>query len=393
MKIINDVIRKLREKQTPWTEIDRILDLPPDGARNKARGQEWYKEIAQSNPHDKASDVDKKSYRDDGSISSFIRTRLDEKKTFSKDELLELHGLNPDEFKIKNITSNEWSMTNGSGDKFYNFQSKILAEPILASDITPEQMVELLAGRIKPVKIDKIGTGENNLVIQLADLHFGVTKLKDTKEKLSKLIDRIDYGYKTIVIEQLGDLFHSSQMRASQTLRGTLLDDVDMVQAIEDAKTFFDVVLTKCLESSERVIIEHASGNHSGNIEYMFLIYLESKYPEVEVNYHNDTRTAYQLGKVGIMLSHGDTVGLNKLPMLFANEYKQLWADSEVCEVHTAHKHNKYTEQEIDGVVLRQAPTIKPNDLYEITNGWTSNRKIMQVIEYDEWGEVGSYVI
>lgn len=393
MKIINDVIRKLREKQTPWTEIDRILDLPPDGARNKARSQEWYKQIAQSNPHDKASDVDKKSYRDDGSISSFIRTRLDAKQTFSKDELLELHGLDPEEFKIKNITSNEWSMTNGEGDKFYNFQSKILAEPILTSDITPEQMVELLAGRIKSVKIDKIGTGENNLVIQLADLHFGVTKLKDTKEKLSKLIDRIDYGYKTIVIEQLGDLFHSSQMRASQTLRGTLLDDVDMVQAIEDAKSFFDTVLIKCLECSQEVIIEHASGNHSGNMEYMFLIYLESKYPEVKVNYHNDTRTAYQLGKVGIMLSHGDTVGLNKLPMLFANEYKQLWADSEVCEVHTAHKHNKYTEQEIDGVVLRQAPTIKPNDLYEITNGWTSNRKIMQVIEYDEWGEVGSYII
>lgn len=393
MKKITELIKYLRQGNTPWTKIDELLGLPPDGARNKARSQEWYKQIAQSNPHDKAEDVDKKTYREDGSISSFIRTRLDEKKTFSKNELLELHGLDPDEFKIKNITSNEWSVTSGSGDKFYNFQSKILAEPVLASDITPEQMAELLAGRITPVKIDKIGIGENNLVIQLADLHFGVTKLKDTKEKLSKLIDRIDYGYKTIVIEQLGDLFHSSQMRSSQTLRGTLLDDVDMVQAIEDAKTFFDVVLTKCLESSEKVIIEHASGNHSGNMEYMFLIYLESKYPEVKVNYHNDTRTAYQLGKVGIMLSHGDTVGLNKLPMLFANEYKQLWADSEVCEVHTAHKHNKYTEQEIDGVVLRQAPTIKPNDLYEITNGWTSNRKIMQVIEYDEWGEVGSYVI
>lgn len=393
MKLILELIKCLRQGNTPWTKIDDMLKLPPDGARNKARSQEWYKQIAQSNPHDKADDVDKKTYKEDGSISSFIRTRLDEKKTFSKNELLELHGLDPDEFKIKNITSNEWSVTSGSGDKFYNFQSKILAEPVLTSDITPEQMVELLAGRITPVKIDKIGTGENNLVIQLADLHFGVTKLKDTKEKLSKLIDRIDYGYKTIVIEQLGDLFHSSQMRSSQTLRGTLLDDVDMTQAIEDAKTFFDTVLIKCLECSQEVIIEHASGNHSGNMEYMFLIYLESKYPEVTVNYHNDTRTAYQLGNVGIMLSHGDTVALNKLPMLFANEYKQLWADSEVCEIHTAHKHNKYTEQEIDGVVLRQAPTIKPNDLYEITNGWTTNRKIIQVIEYDEWGEVGSYVI
>src|SRR5699024_10416768 len=161
------------------------LKLPPDGARNKARSQEWYKQIAQSNPHDKAEDVDKKSYREDGSISSFIRTRLDSKQTFSQSELLELHGLDPEEFKIKNITSNEWSFTVGTGERYYNFQSKILAEHVLASDITPEQMAELLAGRIKPIEVKKIGIGENNLVIQLADLHFGVTKLKDTIDKLS----------------------------------------------------------------------------------------------------------------------------------------------------------------------------------------------------------------
>lgn len=383
----------MRQGNTPWTKIDEMLKLPPDGARNKARNQEWYKQIAQSNPHDKAEDVDKKTYREDGSISSFIRTRLDAKQTFSQSELLELHGLDPIEFKIKTITSNEWSMTNGHGEKYYNFQSKILAEPLTASDISFEQIVSILTDDIKPMTIELLGAGDTNLVIQLADLHFGVTKIDMTKEKLAKLIDRIDYGYQTIVIEQLGDLFHSSQMKSSQTLKGTLLDDVDMAQAIEDAKTFFHAIITICLEKAERVVVEHAGGNHSDNLEYVFLNYLEAKYPQVEINYHNDTRRAYKLGNVGIMISHGDTVGLNKLPMLFANEYKLLWADSTVCEVHTAHKHNKYVEQEIDGVVLRQAPTIKPNDLYEIRNGWTTNRKIIQVIEYDEDGEVGSYVI
>lgn len=393
MKPILELIKGLRQGNTPWTKIDELLKLPPDGARNKARSQEWYKQIAQNNPHDKAEDVDKKSYREDGSISSFIRTKLDSKQTFSQSELLELHGLDPSEFKVKTITSNEWSVTAGTGEKYYNFQSKILAEPMTAKDISFEQIVSILTNDIKPMTIELLGAGDTNLVIQLADLHFGVTKIDMTKEKLAKLIDRIDYGYQTIVIEQLGDLFHSSQMKSSQTLKGTLLDDVDMAQAIEDAKTFFHAIITVCLEKAEKVVIEHAGGNHSDNIEYMFLNYLEAKYPQVEVNYHNDTRRAYKLGNVGIMISHGDTVALNKLPMLFANEYKLLWADSTVCEVHTAHKHNKYVEQEIDGVVLRQAPTIKPNDLYEIRNGWTTNRKIIQVIEYDEDGEVGSYVI
>lgn len=268
-----------------------------------------------------------------------------------------------------------------------------MAEPKNDKKISLDKYISILKQDIKPIHIQSDYIGGTSLVIQIADLHFGVTKLKDTLPKLAKLKSRIEFGYKTIVIEQLGDLFHSAQMKSSQTLKGTLLEDVDMVQAVEDAKQFYDVVIRSCIENSGNVIIEHAGGNHSGNMEYMFLIYLETKYPQIEVNYHNESRTVYKLGNVGIMLSHGDTVPLKKLPMLFANEYKMLWAECETIEVHTGHKHNKFTEEEYDGVILRQAPTIKPNDIYEIDNGWTTARKIIQCVEYDEDGEVGSYVI
>ena len=60
MKLILELIKCLRQGNTPWTKIDELLDLPPDGARSKARSQDWYKQIVQRNPHDKAEDVDKK---------------------------------------------------------------------------------------------------------------------------------------------------------------------------------------------------------------------------------------------------------------------------------------------------------------------------------------------
>ena len=389
---LKDKIFELRQQNTPWTKIDELLDLTPDHARNLARRDPRYQTIANANPHDKSDEMDKKYYKDDGSITSLIRTNLNAKKIFSKDELLVIHGFDPKEFQIRSITSNEWTM-NTTDDVKYNYQSKIVAEPINPNHIDIDKCVNILKQDIKPIHVQSDYIGDTNLVIQLADLHFGVTKFEDTIHKLSKLKSRIEYGYKTIVIEQLGDLFHSSQMKASQTLKGTLLEDVDMVQAVEDAKQFYDVAIQCCMENSDEVIIEHAGGNHSNNMEYMFLIYLETKYPQITVNYHNDSRTVYKLGNVGVMLSHGDTVPLKKLPMLFANEYKMLWAECETSEIHTAHKHNKFTEEEYDGVILRQAPTIKPNDLYEIDNGWTTARKIIQVIEYDEDGEVGSYVI
>ena len=386
---LKDKIFELRQQGIPWTKIDELLDLTPDRARNLARYDKRYETIKNPNPHDQADEVDKKYYQQDGSITSIVRTGRSQKKRFNQSELLEIHGFDSDEFRIKSVISNEWTLS----DTQYNYQSKINVEPIRQNEFDINVYVETLKQDIKQITVDADYIGDTNLVIQLADLHFGVTKISDTINKLSKLKSRIECGYKTIVIEQLGDLFHSSQMKSSQTLKGTQLDDVDMVEAVEAAKSFYDFIITTCLLNADEVIIEHACGNHSGNVEYLFLVYLESKYPQIKVNYHNDSRIVYKLGNVGIMLSHGDTVPLKKLPMLFANEYKLLWSECETCEVHTGHKHNKFTEEEYDGVILRQAPTIKPNDIYEIDNGWTTARKIIQVIEYDDDGEVGSYVI
>lgn len=373
----NEII-DLKLNGLSWQEVAEEVGLPYDRVRTIARRSSRYGEIQGSSVNG-YSEIDKKNYREDGSISSFIRTRLNSKRTFSKDELLELHGFDPKEFKIKTITSNEWT-TPIEGQSFYNYQSKIVAEPITGNEI--DKLVDCLKESVKPVYLDLVGIGENNLVIPLADLHFGITTLDMVKPKLSELVDVIKNGYKTIVIEQVGDLFHSSQMKSSQTIKGTLLDDVDMPKAVEDAKTFFDVILSSALRNAKEVVIEHAGGNHSDNLEYMFLVYLEARYPQVKVNYHNDYRTAYTLDNVGIMLSHGNTVKMNKLPMMFANEYPLMWANCETKEVHTGHKHS--FEKELDGVILRQFGTPKPSDNYEIMNGWTTNRKVIQLIEYDE---------
>ena len=42
------------------------------------------------------------------------------------------------------------------------------------------------------------------------------------------MIEVLSKGYKQIVIGQLGDLFHSSQIKKSVTMAGTQLDDGDM---------------------------------------------------------------------------------------------------------------------------------------------------------------------
>ena len=212
-------------------------------------------------------------------------------------------------------------------------------------------------------------------------MHFGITTMLDVKGHLDRLLELINKGYKTIVIEQLGDLFHSSQMWSSQTLKGTLLDEVNMVQAVEDAKQFFDVLVTAALQNSTTLHIKQMAGNHSANLEYMFMEYLKAKYPQVVIKNNIKFRDAYLLDNVGIMLAHGDLAPKN-LPMLMANEFGGVWSLSHSREIHKGHFHNEKTVDN-GGVISRQLGTVKPNDKYEIMNGWTLSKKELYALEYD----------
>lgn len=381
MKIINDVIRKLREKQTPWTEIDRILDLPPDGARNKARGQEWYKEIAQNNPHDKAEDVDKKTYREDGSISSFIRTRLDEKKTFSKHELLELHGLDPEEFKIKNITSNEWSMTNGLGDKFYNFQSKILAEPLTSKDISFEQIVELLS-TLKPKRIElqMDELPKEYLFVGLSDLHLMFNQYDKLQSDIAEVMSN---GYAEILMSVHGDLFHVDNF-LNTTEHGTRVDDVNFEQGVQDGFQFIVPLIEKALECSPCVKLVYLPGNHAPSVDYMFVQAIKRLYPDIEVDDGVDDFKHAWLGKHSIFMHHGDKVkNPKRLLEIIVSKFAKEWGESQSRYLMTGHFHHEKSLS-FAGMTHYQVMSPSRQSSYDKRMGYVDSESGLMLFTFDE---------
>lgn len=46
-----------------------------------------------------------------------------------------------------------------------------------------------------------------------------------------------------------------------------------------------------------------------------------------------------------------------------------------------------------DGVVMHQFGTVKPNDPYEVTNGYTVARKHLQMLEFDNEKLLATYEI
>lgn len=316
-----------------------------------------------------------------GDQTSSILISMNEKEKKDPNFILEAHGFDHEKWQIKSAKSNVWEQAQGKPV----YQSKITVSPKVYK-FDPELFMKTIQENVKPVdfKVKPNNHKEDVVVIPLADLHFGITTLKDVQGKLDQMCSLIaDRKFKKVVIEQLGDLFHSDQMNQAITKNGTNLDDVNMVQALADGQTFYKTLIETALKAGSKVEVKHTQGNHSGDLEYPFLMVLEAMYPQISVEKNIDYRTAYQLTKhVGIMLAHGD-VAKKRLPMLFANEYPKIWANTRYREIHTGHYHAEQVTDE-SGAVKRQFGTPKKADPYEKKNGYTMSNHLSQVLIYGD---------
>ena len=91
--------------------------------------------------------------------------------------------------------------------------------------------------------------------------------------------------------------------------------------------------------------------------------------------------TEQQVKRLSELANEGLT-NIEIAPMLFATEFSDIWSNATTREIITGHFHTQQTNV-YQGVIHRQLGTIKPNDNYEIENGWTMGKKVLQLFEYD----------
>lgn len=378
-----------------WDEIGAVYDTSGDNIRKWASRQSWFDEIREEEKITEKNRPSQKLHIDGETKTRRVveTVKLYEETDKTPEKIMSMLGYSLDEWKFK-----DFKLTKYGKEDSPMYSVKMELKPLDDGELHIDKFLKLMRKEPEPMEIEMMGVGERNLVIGLADLHFGVTSYEYLKEQLAEVMDIVSNGYDTIAVEQLGDLFHSSQMKETITLKGTILPTVDMVKAWQDAKSFYYALIDHCAKYANKVQIEHAAGNHSGNLEFAFLDLIKDRYSllknnRVEVNNHNDWRVAYRLGNVGILISHGDTVKIQDLPDIFARDYKMLWGNTEQHEVHAGHKHNKFKEFEAkNGTVIRQFPTPKPTDDYEDKFGYGS-RKMIELIEYDEDRSRNTYEI
>ena len=378
-KYDDELIIKLKKQGLSWTEIGDIIKVDGETLRSYSRTKSWYKEI-------KLGGVEKvvsKKHNSDGSISSMIRDRLDEKRQFSEEELLELHGFNPDEFRIKTVTSNEWSMTNSEGERYYNFQSKIIAELLRSEDKLIEQLEKLITKYTKPFELEKNVTIKQNLidksiVIPLPDMHFGLNICKDYSDYQEQIFDRVSKSYKTIVINILGDWLHTDNF-VHETVSGTRVNDTNIPMAWEEASKFIEPLIQRALLTTSDVRIIYSKGNHDESMTWGFCKYLEVKYPQAKVDVTTNQLKVTVVGDMAIYFSHGHKQK-NKLNTLCASLYPKEWGKATSRILLTGHMHH-IASKDFSGIVQYQLPTISRSTDFEEDNLYLGSDKGIHLFE------------
>ena len=318
----------------------------------------------------------------DGSTTSSTTMQMTSEQAKDPEFVLRAHGFNPDDWDIVSARNNFWQQNSVENGLIDLYQSKITVKPKVDNDI--KRAVEVLTRDIKPLKVQQTisPSRKRNLVIPITDNHWGITHLSDVQGKLSELLDIIKQGYGTIVIEMIGDMLHSDKINSTETVSGTVLEDVDMPKAIDEAMQFTEAIVVTALQNANTVMIKSVGGNHDFDISYMFMIWIKERFKQAQVDVNNRYRTAYLLGHVLISIQHGNVNRKNPAQIL-ANECRNLWGIATTTEIHSGHLHFDKTEDQ-NGVVFRQFSTPKPSDDWETMNGFVGANKLMYALEYND---------
>lgn len=200
----------------------------------------------------------------------------------------------------------------------------------------------------------------------------------------------------TGVVAQLGDFLHWDGLEAITPTGGHNLDaDGRFEKVVKVAIRILRRVIDFALRHHEHVHVLMAEGNHdiasSVWLRQLFDALYENE-PRVTVDTSPLPYYAFQWGKTALFWHHGHKAKADKLPLLFAAQFPQIWGETKKRYGHKGHYHSEELK-EYSGLKMRQHATLAARDAYAARGGWISDREIKRFTYHKDFGEAGSETV
>ena len=256
-----------------------------------------------------------------------------------------------------------------------------------ADSFDPEDFIKAVKASVEPYEYKKIDKNASTrmLEIPLFDMHWGVSYMEDYKTVLNELLHIMNsHSWDKIVIPFGQDFFHNDSIVNGQTTKGTVIEKVDMVRAVKEAKVFMYALIDTAIHQANEVHVMYSAGNHDRSISWMFVQVLLERYGADIVDDSLEYRKVVTYGKNSIMLTHGDSkqATAKNLAHIFAISFPEEFAVANIREVHAGHLHHE-GEADIFGVMVRRLCSGNKVDDWSNKEDFVGTHRRFMVFEWD----------
>lgn len=338
-----------------------------------------------------------------GFTSYEIEQELTDGEEITPQKIMIAKGLNPEEWEVVSFTKNVWQQQTKNGGKIDLCQSKLTVKPL--KDTLGIKYISKYFDKhpIKPFKcstsINYNPTGET-LVIDIADLHSGLLSwVKETgnnydleimRERFISCIDdiasRITKGrFKKIIIASLGDIIHTDNNNQTTT-KGTFQQVEDRLQKVIDFTFDTFTYMIDTLNNFAPIEYIYLAGNHDELTGYMFAFALKKAYknnPNISFDIDSNPYKARLIGKTLVGFTHGAGAKANSGDWL-VNDFRELFGQCAVAEVHQGHKHSQGVKERETGVIVRNISKLCNASAWEHLIGYRSYTAMFCFVYDDE---------
>ena len=256
-----------------------------------------------------------------------------------------------------------------------------------AENFDHEDFIAAIKEAVEPIDIKptKLSHTSRMLEIPLFDMHWGVAFMdyyESVFRELQNLI--ISKQWDQIVIPFGQDFFHNDSIVNGQTTKGTIIEKVDMIRAVKEAKVFMYALIDTAIHHANEVKVIYTPGNHDRSTAWMFVQVLLERYGPNVVDDSLEYRKVISYGKNSIMVTHGDSkqATAKNLAHIFPIAFPEEFANSNVREVHSGHLHHE-AEADIYGVMVRRLSSGGKVDDWSNKEDFIGTHRRFMVFEWD----------
>jgi UDP-2,3-diacylglucosamine pyrophosphatase LpxH len=249
---------------------------------------------------------------------------------------------------------------------------------------TEDAIEELLAAikdhtPIAQIQPKVIEGAEGMLEIPLFDMHFGIADIDYYREALAEIMGIVSSKHWDKIVIPVGqDLFHNDSITKGVTTKGTLIEKVDLRQAVLDAEEFYVNLINTAIQKANSVEVIYSPGNHDKTVGWLFAHMLKVRYGDI-VDESPRERKALLWNGCFVGITHGDkgTDTAAGLRGKFTSEYPELFAKAKVREIHAGHLHREDASRDEYGIQIRRMCSGNKSDEWTLEQGYQSQKRFM----------------